>query len=87
MVDDPKYVKCPGCGSEDHAHAEGCTAWEAVVGPFATPNPPYQGPGTPPHPSYVPGPRTGWVCPRCGAGIAPWMPYCSFCRPDRKEES
>ena len=24
-------------------------------------------------------PKAGWICPKCGAGVAPWMPYCSLC--------
>ncbi len=25
-------------------------------------------------------PKHGWICPKCGCGVAPWMPYCSQCR-------
>lgn len=21
-------------------------------------------------------PQVGWICPVCGAGVAPWQPYC-----------
>lgn len=23
---------------------------------------------------------TGWICPRCGSGIAPWVLLCPFCQ-------
>lgn len=23
--------------------------------------------------------QTGWSCPSCGNGNAPWLPYCHFC--------
>lgn len=29
---------------------------------------------TPPSPM-----KTGWLCPACGKGNAPWIPYCHFC--------
>lgn len=75
---------CPGCGASrvgcTYYHKGGCPAWAAVVGPYSTPNPPPK-PGT-----VYPPKKLGWICPNCQAGIAPWMPYCSFCRPDRKEK-
>ena len=33
-----------------------------------------------------PPPKTGWICPKCGAGVAPWMPYCSLCRREEKPD-
>ena len=24
---------------------------------------------------------TGWICPRCGRGLAPWVSECPHCRP------
>lgn len=28
---------------------------------------------------------TGWKCPSCGAGVAPFMPYCPHCAPTKDE--
>jgi len=77
------YFPCQGCGCEPDStgtyhHNRGCLAWESMVGPYSTPNPP-----------KIHLPRTvkeGWTCPNCGAGIAPWMPYCSFCKPKEEEK-
>lgn len=24
----------------------------------------------------------GWICPKCGAVMANWQPYCIFCKPN-----
>lgn len=26
----------------------------------------------------------GWVCPKCGLAVAPYMPACPFCEQDKK---
>lgn len=31
-------------------------------------------------------PKTGWICPKCGTGVAPWMPYCSLCPKEDKND-
>jgi hypothetical protein len=33
----------------------------------------------PPTVEFIPEPQTGWICPACQRGIAPFMPHCPFC--------
>lgn len=30
--------------------------------------------------------QTGWRCPNCGMGVAPFMPYCPNCYPKKQPD-
>ncbi len=51
---------------------------------FVQPSP-WPDPMKPPLPPSPPPPAmTGWICPKCGAGVAPWARSCPCCAPPIK---
>jgi hypothetical protein len=53
----------------------------------ATPYIPIYPTTTPVLPVNSPGiPATGWICPCCGRGVAPWSPTCPMCPPTKEKK-
>lgn len=88
MADDNWAGGCPSCGGDSHTggfyHSEYCPNNPNRIPPV----PPAFDP-LPPFPATVVGtvtfgpdpvnPQYGWVCPKCGAVYAPFMPNCTRC--------
>ena len=50
---------------------------------------PYQYPNNPDplYPTYLTTKKEGWVCPKCGAVMANWMPSCVNCTGKKEKEN
>lgn len=67
---------CPNCGEKGYTKQGDVIALENQVFIEATTPPPKtRSCDIPEKPSL----QQGWECPRCGAILAPYMPYCPFC--------
>jgi hypothetical protein len=91
MASDTWAGGCPGCGGDPHTggffHSEYCPNNPNRIHPLPSfdPLPPFPATvvGTitfAPTPTVPTFPDYGWVCPKCGAVYAPFMPYCDNCR-------
>ena len=84
--------KCYACGAElTTADVKGLctqcrnTGFDLLPTELQTPSvfPPF----VPPTPPYTPPAQYGWVCPRCGAVHAPFIPHCHCTPPTKTTDS
>ena len=74
-------IRCPKCGTTVNVNTSIILTSNPPCYEWTCPNcgeKGYTKPGdiiTPEKPSI----QQGWECPRCGAILAPYMPYCPFC--------
>lgn len=66
---------CPKCGKTGYTDCDAVALENKVFIEATTPPPKTRSCDIPEKPSL----QQGWECPRCGAIIAPYMPYCPFC--------